>query len=375
MNYNRRDFIRIVGGGVVLAPLAGCASPADDPRAPWRSPGAGEPDRRKRALAWAILAPNPHNMQPWLADLSEPDVITLYVDRARLLPVTDPFNRQIVIGCGAFLELLRMAAASERWTAVIEPFPDGEPPRLDARPIARVRFTKGAAEDPLFAFARQRRTNRRPFSERLVPAQGAQAVAAHGENPLARADATVEPARVARLKALVFEGARVEATTPAAHQESVERTFIGARDVAAHRYGVSIEGGAIGPLRGLGLLTQAQMKRPGTFAFDQSLDFLKKAADTSRGFVWLTTATDSRAEQLAAGAAYLRTNLAATGIGVAMHPWSQVLQEYQTQRPLYAAVHRELAPDGGRIQMLARIGFARIVPPAPRRGLAAQLLA
>ena len=372
MNYHRRDFIRLAGGGVVLATLAGCDD-AEEARSAWTSPGAGEADYRKRALAWAILAPNPHNMQPWLADLREPDVITLHVDTTRLLPITDPFNRQIVIGCGAFLELLRMAAAREGRAAIIEPFPDGEPPLLDGRPVARVRFAKGAEEDPLFRYVPERRTNRRPYAKRLVPAHAAQTVAFAGENPPVRPGFTVEYDRVERLKALVFEGAKVEAHTPLAHRESVDRTFLGARDVAAHRYGISIEGAAIDALHGAGLLTQARMKQPGSFAFDQSLAFLKKAADTARGFVWIATAGDTRAEQLAAGAAYLRSNLAATAMGIAMHPWSQVLQEYETQKPLYTAVHRELASEGGRIQMLARIGLARTVPPAPRRGLPANL--
>ena len=84
--------------------------------------GSGETDPRRRALAHAILAPNAHNMQPWLVDLSEADVITLYIDRTRLLPETDPFSRQIVISHGTFLELLVLAAAAEgysapRWTA------------------------------------------------------------------------------------------------------------------------------------------------------------------------------------------------------------------------------------------------------------------
>ncbi len=373
MNYQRRDIIRLVGGGVVVSALAGCAG-GPDPRAAWDHPGAGETDPRKRALSWAILAPNPHNMQPWLADLTEPDTVTLYVDRTRLLPVTDPFNRQIVIGCGAFLELLRMAAAREGITADIEPFPDGEPhPLLDGRPVARVRFTKGAEPDPLFAHAPARRTNRQPFDERAVPEDAAAAIVTAASVPGVSAGAALDAVRVVKLRELAFEGARIEAHTPLAHQESVIRTFIGSRAVAAHRYGISIEGGAIDALHAAGVLTQAKMKTPGTLAFNQSLEFLKKAADTSRGFVWMTTAADTRAEQTAAGAAYLRANLAATGLGLSMHPWSQPLQEYATQDAVRAAIHRELAPDGGRVQMLARIGYAKPVPPAPRRGLSANL--
>ena len=88
--------------GAALAAPASCA-PADlpDPTAAWRSPGAGEQDPRRHALAHAILAPNPHNMQPWLVELTGADSLTLRADLTRLLPATDPPNRQITIGCGA----------------------------------------------------------------------------------------------------------------------------------------------------------------------------------------------------------------------------------------------------------------------------------
>lgn len=367
---DRRDFIRLAGGGVVLAALPACAGAADA-RAAWREPGAGEADVRRKALSWAILAPNPHNMQPWLADLSEPGVMTLYVDPARRLPVTDPFDRQIVIGCGAFLELLRMAAAQDGLAAGVVVFDTR--PRLGGGPVAKVRFSPGAAPDPLFAHVPIRRTNRNPFEARAVPEGAAQVIAAAAAHPLVQTGVTVDPARTAAIGALAFEGARVEAHTPAAHRESVDRTFIGSRDVAAHRYGVSIEGAAVDALNAVGLLTQEKMKREGTFAFGQSLEYLRKGADTARGFLWQATKGESRAEEAAAGAAYLRANLAAAGLGVAMHPWSQCLQEYGAQDAVREKVHAALAPDGGRVQMLARIGYAKAVQPAPRRGLAANI--
>src|SRR5687768_12339080 len=116
---NRRHFIRLAGGGIVVAAAAtGAAAyalrndyPAEAIEA-WKGPGA-ESDARKRALAYAITAPNPHNLQPWLADLREPDTITVYTDRGRVLPETDPFGRQILIGHGAFIELLVMALAEQ----------------------------------------------------------------------------------------------------------------------------------------------------------------------------------------------------------------------------------------------------------------------
>ncbi|MFA7262899.1 MAG: hypothetical protein WC068_07750 [Caulobacter sp.] len=373
---HRRDFIRVVGGGAILAATASCAPAGADPRAAWVNPGAAETDIRRKALSFAILAPNPHNMQPWIVDLSVADEITLYIDHTRLLPVTDPFNRQIVIGCGAFLELLVMALADQGRTAMAEVFPDGEPqPLLDRRPLFRVRIAAAAtARDPLFAETLQRRTNREAFADRAIPATAVAALDA--SVPAGPAVLTVEtaPARVAVLRDLVYRGAIIEAYTPAAHRESVERTFIGARDVATHPWGISLDNPMMTALNAAGVLTKAKMETPGTTAYDEALKFLKTGADTARGFVWIVTADDSRASQIAAGRAYVRSNLAAAAQGLAMQPFSQGLQEYATQKPVYDELHKDLAPGGGRIQMLSRIGYPKTpLRPAPRRGLAAQL--
>ena len=63
----RRNFTHLLGGGMVvssLASLAACsdAFPAEALEA-WQGPGA-EPDLRRWALGYAILAPNSHNRQP-----------------------------------------------------------------------------------------------------------------------------------------------------------------------------------------------------------------------------------------------------------------------------------------------------------------------
>jgi hypothetical protein len=371
----RRHFIRLIGGGAIAAaalPAIGCAE-EPDPRAAWISPGASETDPRRRALAYALLAPNPHNMQPWMADLRQPDAIILYADPTRLLPASDPFNRQIVVGCGAFLELLSMAAAEDGLDARITPFPNGEAePLLDARSFARVDFRKGAARDPLFIHALQRRTSRVPFDGRIVPLDIVQRTAS-AVHPGVAAAFTLDPTQVASLRALVFEAARVEAYTPAAQRETCERTFIGAAEIAANPYGIALEGPAIEAAHAVGLLTQAAMDKPGSWAFNQSLDFLKSLAATAAGFVWLATPANSRAEQIAAGRSYFRLNTQAAAEGLAVHPWSQSLQEYASMAPLFAQVHKRLAPGGERLQMLVRIGYAHPVKPAPRRGLAAQI--
>jgi hypothetical protein len=84
-----------------------------------------ESDIRKQVLSYAILAPNPHNIQPWLVDLREPEHIILYCDRTRLRPQTDPLSLTVLIGYGAFLEHLELAASAAGYQAEITYFPKG----------------------------------------------------------------------------------------------------------------------------------------------------------------------------------------------------------------------------------------------------------
>ena len=64
----------------------------------------------------------------------------------------------------------------------------------------------------------------------------------------------------------------------------------------------------------------------------------------------------------------------AIGAGIGLHPLSQALQEFPEMAPWYAQVHRSLAPDGGTVQMLARLGYAATVPPSPRWALETRIL-
>jgi hypothetical protein len=65
-------------------------------------------------------------------------------------------------------------------------------------------------------------------------------------------------------------------------------------------------------------------------------------------------------------------NLAATSLGLAQHPMSQLLQEYSDMTDLQRELHALLGiPAGHTVQMLFRLGHAAPVVHAPRRGVEA----
>jgi len=378
---SRRSFIRIAGGaGIIVAAGAGGFAATREPSAaiqPWADAGKGYTDPRKRALSYAILAPNPHNRQPWLVDLKTPETVDLYCDRTRLLPETDPFNRQILIGLGCFLEVLRIAATADGYDVSLDLLPDGMPGKtLDDRKIARIRFRKEVQKkaDPLFAQVLKRRSNKEPYDmTKPVPAEARAALEAAAK-PLAPARTADDPKLVAALRALTWEAHEIEAKTPRTYMESVRLMRLGKAEINAKPDGIDIGGFFPESMMLLGLLTRKSIADPTSTAFQQGMDMYRDIMKSAMAYVWIETPDNSRLSQLAAGRAWVRLNLQATAMGVSVHPVSQALQEFKEMAGPYKRVHELLkAKEGGRIQMLGRLGYAAAPAPSPRWPLTTRL--
>ena len=374
----RRDMLGMTAAVPVLALLGGCTEGPDVAEA-WRDPGKGESDIRRWALAHAILTPNPHNKQPWLVQLVGTDGLILRPDLTRLLPATDPFNRQITVGCGAFLELLGMAAAEKGWRVDGTLWPEGEPqPRLDSRPIAAVRFVRDATVKPhaLFRHVLARRTNRTVYDVARTPTASALAALVTAERPLVKAGASADPAQRDRLRALTATAFLAETDAPAPHHENVINTRIGDAEIGTARDGLVLSGMMIEIGNAVGLVTREKFLDRDSIAFGQFRSAGQPWADSSMAFAWLSTATNSRTDQIEAGRAYLHMALLAVREGLAVQPMSQGLQEYPEMAAILPKIEQELGVvPPGRVQMLVRLGYADPVPPAPRRGLAPILVA
>lgn len=367
----RRSFLTLLAAGGSTVLLSACDEVPASAIAPWQGPAPEERDARVRALAWALLAPNPHNLQPWIADIRTAGTIVLSLDPDWTLPGTDPYGRQILIGCGAFVELLRMAAAQEGHRAQIELFPDGVyGERLDMRPFARIRLVGDATvrPDPLFAHVRQRRSNRAPYEARAVDATIQRQIAAAAETPGIATAFSVSPGQAQRIGTIAIAGYRTEFSTPSAFADSARVIRLGADAIAREPSGIAVSGTAIWWGRMLGIVDAKDVADGNSKASQQALAAMATALEASPLWVWQTSADDTRATQVAAGRAYLRLDLAATAAGLAIHPNSQTLQEFPEMQPLYAELHAAVgvAPPA-RVQMLARLGYAPAVGPAPRR--------
>jgi hypothetical protein len=130
MTISRRNALYAVGGATfALVGAGGLFAATRTPNKalePWAEIETAPPaDIRIDAFRHAILAPNPHNRQPWRIRLVGTDQALISCDLDKRLPQTDPLDRQILIGFGCFLEIARIAAAERGVRMDIEPFPEG----------------------------------------------------------------------------------------------------------------------------------------------------------------------------------------------------------------------------------------------------------
>jgi len=72
MTLSRRKTLALLGGGTLAAATGLFAyditRPLQSALSPWTQAGRYS-DPRMNAFSWAILAPNPHNQQPWMLEL------------------------------------------------------------------------------------------------------------------------------------------------------------------------------------------------------------------------------------------------------------------------------------------------------------------
>ena len=383
----RRQFIRLAGGGAVLAAtggLAGCSSAMPDAALQaWRDAGASQTDPRRFMLAHALLAPNPHNRQPWIADLREAGKIHLVCDGERLLPETDPFGRQILIGCGAFIELAVTAAAQRSLGVQVDLFPEG-PPAANALPAGTrvATLTLGAdgsgKPDPLFAQIPQRHTRKTAYdTTRALPQALAGTWEATARSLGLQAGVVTGEAAMAPIRKIAREAYEIEATTARTWLESARLMRIGPDAIAKHRDGISLNSPMVRMVHTVGLFDPMKVPTQGSSDLKRVMDRWIPF-ETGSGYLWLASADNHRTTQVNAGRAYVRQHLQATAAGVDMHPLSQALQEFPEMRGPYAAVHKLLGVEPGRgaVQMLARVGFStQPSGPSPRRDLGSMVRA
>ncbi|MEL6954931.1 MAG: twin-arginine translocation pathway signal protein [Pseudomonadota bacterium] len=353
----RRTFIKILGGGLIASGAGvGTFAVTRTPTralAPWEQANAFT-DPIERALGHALLAPNPHNRQPWLVDLSQADEVTILRDPDRDLPMTDPFNRQIFIGLGCFIENMVIAASQTGHSVSLDILPEG-----DDGPVAVARFREGAQEDPLARYITTRHSAKDAYTSQGLSAEDIRRLSQY-------VDVITDEDTVQYLRDLTWEAFQLEVFTERTFQESVDLMRIGKREINANPDGLEMRELHLDALYSVGLLTRDMLAETSGAAFEAFMNGYRDVCYATPAYTLLKTRGNTRLDQIQAGQTWMRNSLAVTALGLGTHPMSQALQEFPEMSDLYSSIHGRLAQSGETIQMLARIGHGSPAVATPR---------
>ncbi|MFE9882982.1 Acg family FMN-binding oxidoreductase [Streptomyces sp. NPDC005784] len=306
----------------------------------------------------AVAAPSLHNAQPWVFRCArDTGVIRLYADPERALPHTDPENRGLLMGCGAALFNLRVAAAAAGLTPRVLLLPDPASPEL----LAEVRLSgTGPPGDQLARLApsiRRRHSSRFPFRDEEIPAATRDRL-----SEAARLEAAElffpDPWHVRSILDLIRDAEDSEALDPAVHAETVRwtRTEPSADTTAAD----GIPGEAFGPRQ------RGRSAPVRDFAVGRPMPGRdRKAFEKNPNIALLGTARDEPVDWLCAGQALERVLLQATADGLVASITSQPLEwqdiRWAVRDPLSAMAN---------VQMVIRLGHGPEGAASPRRPVA-----
>lgn len=334
---------------------------------PWKAaevpPVDGGVDRQiDFALRCAILAPSSHNTQPWRFRV-EDDVIELFADRSRALPVVDPEHRALVLSCGAALFHLRVGLRASGREPLVTRMPSGGDPDLLARVELGPAIEPGVPDRELFAAIASRRTNRHPFEYRSLPkrlAQELRHVVTHEGAQLVMVTADRHKSDIAELIAegdrRQWDDRRFRAELAAWNRSNHSRKRDG---IPGYGLGQGDVTSVVGPL-----VIRTFDLGGGQAARDQDL------ADGSPALAVLLTDWDGPVEWLAAGEALEHMLLLAETAGVSASFLNQPVEDRALRPQL-----RKLLGERGFPQLILRLGYPRRPARAtPRRALEDVLL-
>lgn len=263
----------------------------------------------------ATLAPSSHNTQPWRFELHH-GYVRVRADTDRWLRVADRDQRELFISLGCAVENLVLAARHEglQPEVALEPDPDTD------GPVATVSFGRGGGDGraaagesqsgglDLHAEIPRRRTSHRPFDDRRP------------------ADRELELLRT------VCDGHGVEVAL-LDDEESIRRVADLSAEADREQFadaawrrelGQWIGGGVFGARWPVSRIAQAVVTHVDMGESTARKNAALIGGSPSIGIIW--THRDTHDDHVRVGRAYERAALAASAMGIAVHPVSQALE-------------------------------------------------
>jgi hypothetical protein len=283
--------------------------------------------------------------------------VELYADLTRTLPVIDPENRQLVLGCGAALFHLETAMRYFGYGGHLELFPSDDNPTFLARLRLGFKAETSSEDILLFNAIPKRHTNRQPFRPDPVPEELLASLAAGAQAQGAWLHVVAGDDARNAVADIVAEADRVQWADKAFRAELshwVHPNRSESRDgLPGYALGISDWSSYAGPL-----VIRTFDRGRGQAAKDREI------ALYSPVLAVLGTDDDSPREWLAAGKALAMVLLRARVEDV----WASFLNQ-PVEIPALRQRLGEVVGRGGFPQILLRLGYGPEVKPTPRRSV------
>ena len=324
-------------------------------------------------LATAILAPSPHNVQPWAVRIADRKTAVLFVDLQRALPKEDVTGSFLISAMGTFLETLAIAASNAQLRLEYELLCDLTtlPSRIcvadELLPFAQLRLASADATKAEYTKedVERRATARMAYEIAAVPETDLRRVgdvaSAHG----LRFGFTQDEATIRVMLGVNVDALFYDLNDPKYHDEIAMWFRCGVREERAHQDGLSSRCMCMSPMElSIAKRSPAVLRVP-LVRDIAGLYYRRTLATPCVG--WLSGDFWEPEAALRCGHALMRCWLTITQLGLSLHPLGNLV----TNRD---AAARIASLTGAKdIWFIFKLGYARNVPKSLRRPVAAFL--
>jgi hypothetical protein len=366
---NRRNFLKFSGGGILLlggmSMIHACSGvkredlprPNDE-----KMPIKGLEKDEMEILYLASLAPSGHNTQPWTVKIVEPKHWVIGSDKKRWLTAVDPDNRELLLGIGAFIENLVLAAGTFGYEVDIQIIAKSP---MDSE-IAEIRLKKGKTFDFPLAKVKQRRTVRSGFADQEMKTEDLKYITKHEAKTCTFSNVpsphsfyflNTSP-QGKYLQEGTIEANRKQAFRDPAQEELANWIRWSNKEAKQYRNGLTPESMEIKGIAGLFVRNfydhQSVLKK--SFR-DQTVDIVAKQVKTCGGWLVVTSSDSNIATLIDYGRVFENMLLRIRERMIAIHPMTQMLEE----EPWKKQTVKELGL-AGEVQWILRIGYLKSYP-------------